>query len=63
MRAVAYQVVSSDFLTDTHSSVVDAKAGIQLNPTFVKVHPVTRKRFEDAFNGWLGCSNKEHSKH
>ncbi|CAG8623109.1 5967_t:CDS:10, partial [Cetraspora pellucida] len=30
-------VVSSDFLGDTHSSVFDAKAGIQLNPTFVKV--------------------------
>ena len=31
------QVVSSDFITDTRSSIVDAKAGIQLNPTFVKV--------------------------
>ena len=31
------QVVSSDFITDTHSSIVDAKAGIQLSPTFVKV--------------------------
>ena len=31
------QVVSTDFITDTRSSIVDAKAGIQLNPTFVKV--------------------------
>jgi glyceraldehyde 3-phosphate dehydrogenase len=30
-------VVSSDFIGDTHSSIFDAKAGIQLNPTFVKV--------------------------
>ncbi|QPG72803.1 hypothetical protein FOA43_000105 [Brettanomyces nanus] len=30
-------VVSSDFVTDTHSTVFDAKAGIQLTPTFVKV--------------------------
>jgi hypothetical protein len=33
----AAQVVSTDFITDTRSSIVDAKAGIQLNPTFVKV--------------------------
>ncbi|XP_067049414.1 glyceraldehyde-3-phosphate dehydrogenase-like [Acropora muricata] len=31
------QVVSSDFISDTHSSVFDALAGIQLNPTFVKL--------------------------
>jgi hypothetical protein len=30
-------VVSSDFLTDSHSSIVDAKAGIMLSPTFVKL--------------------------
>lgn len=30
-------VVSSDFITDAHSSIVDAKAGIMLSPTFVKV--------------------------
>ena len=29
--------MSSDFLHDTRSSVVDMKAGIQLNPTFVKL--------------------------
>jgi hypothetical protein len=29
--------VSSDFIHDPHSSIVDAKAGIQLNDTFVKV--------------------------
>lgn len=31
------QVVSCDFLTDTRSSIFDAKAGIQLNDTFVKL--------------------------
>ncbi|QLG70997.1 hypothetical protein HG535_0B00350 [Zygotorulaspora mrakii] len=30
-------VVSSDFLGDTHSSIFDATAGIQLTPTFVKL--------------------------
>ena len=30
-------VVSSDFLTDPRSSIVDAKAGIQLSDTFVKL--------------------------
>eukprot|EP00195_Chlamydomonas_chlamydogama_P006260 CAMPEP_0202893434 /NCGR_PEP_ID=MMETSP1392-20130828/3011_1 /ASSEMBLY_ACC=CAM_ASM_000868 /TAXON_ID=225041 /ORGANISM="Chlamydomonas chlamydogama, Strain SAG 11-48b" /LENGTH=367 /DNA_ID=CAMNT_0049577769 /DNA_START=138 /DNA_END=1241 /DNA_ORIENTATION=+ len=30
-------VVSSDFVTDAHSSIVDAKAGIMLTPTFVKL--------------------------
>jgi len=31
------EVVSSDFIHDPHSSIFDAKAGIQLNDTFVKV--------------------------
>ncbi len=31
------QVVSSDFLTDSRTSIFDAKAGIQLTDTFVKV--------------------------
>ncbi|CAG8592935.1 17972_t:CDS:10 [Acaulospora morrowiae] len=31
------QVVSTDFIGDTHSSIFDSKAGIQLNPTFVKL--------------------------
>lgn len=31
------QVVSSDFIGDTHSSIFDAKAGIQLGPKFVKL--------------------------
>jgi len=31
------QVVSTDFVGDTHSSIFDAKAGIQLSPTFVKL--------------------------
>jgi len=31
------QVVSTDFLGDAHSSIFDAKAGIQLSPTFVKL--------------------------
>ena len=30
-------VVSSDFIGDSHTSVFDEKAGIQLSPTFVKV--------------------------
>lgn len=30
-------VVSTDFVGDSHSSIVDAKAGIQLSPTFVKL--------------------------
>lgn len=30
-------VVSSDFMTDSRSSIFDAKAGIQLNSKFVKV--------------------------
>jgi glyceraldehyde 3-phosphate dehydrogenase len=31
------QVVSSDFVGDTHSSIFDADAGISLNPNFVKL--------------------------
>jgi len=31
------QVVSTDFLGDTHSSIFDAAAGIQLSPQFVKL--------------------------
>ena len=31
------EVVSQDFVHDSHSSIFDAKAGISLNPTFVKV--------------------------
>ena len=31
------EVVSSDFIQDPHTSIFDAKAGIQLNDTFVKV--------------------------
>ncbi|MBR2922186.1 MAG: type I glyceraldehyde-3-phosphate dehydrogenase, partial [Alphaproteobacteria bacterium] len=31
------EVVSSDFIGDARTSVFDAKAGILLNPTFVKV--------------------------
>lgn len=30
-------VVSSDFITNAHSSIVDSKAGISLSDTFVKV--------------------------
>lgn len=30
-------VVSSDFIGDTHSSIFDAKAGISLNQNFVKL--------------------------
>ena len=31
------EVVSSDFIGDTHSSIFDAGAGISLNPKFVKI--------------------------
>lgn len=31
------EVVSSDFIHDPHSSIFDVKAGIMLNPTFVKL--------------------------
>jgi glyceraldehyde 3-phosphate dehydrogenase len=31
------EVVSTDFVGNTHSSIFDAKAGISLNPTFVKL--------------------------
>ena len=31
------QVVSSDFISDTHSSIYDAAAGIELNDRFFKV--------------------------
>jgi glyceraldehyde 3-phosphate dehydrogenase len=31
------EVVSTDFIGDTHSSIFDAKAGISLSPTFVKL--------------------------
>jgi len=31
------QVVSTDFISDTHSSVVDMGACISLNPQFVKL--------------------------
>ncbi len=30
-------VVSTDFVGDTHSSIVDSGAGIMLSPTFVKL--------------------------
>ena len=36
-RFTTDQVVSSDFIHDSRSSIVDAKAGIQLSPTFVKL--------------------------
>jgi glyceraldehyde 3-phosphate dehydrogenase len=37
LEYVEDDVVSSDFLSDPHTSIFDAKAGIQLNPNFVKV--------------------------
>ena len=36
------QVVSTDFLGDARSSIFDAKAGIQLSDTFVKVSQITK---------------------
>ena len=35
-------VVSSDFITDNRSCIIDSKAGIQLSPTFVKVSALSR---------------------
>lgn len=34
---LSLQVVSSDFIGDTHSSIFDACAGISLNDNFVKL--------------------------
>jgi len=36
-RFTSDAVVSSDFLGDTHSSIVDASAGLQLSEKFVKL--------------------------
>lgn len=37
MSVTEEEVVSSDFIGDPHSCIVDAKAGIQLNNHFVKM--------------------------
>lgn len=37
MSVTEEEVVSSDFIGDPHSCIVDAKAGIQLNDRFVKM--------------------------
>jgi len=37
INIIHFQVVSSDFISDTRSSIFDAKAGIQLTPKFVKL--------------------------
>merc|ERR1712044_41132 len=37
MESTEDQVVSTDFVGDTHSSIFDAKAGIMLSSTFVKL--------------------------
>lgn len=37
LNVVNEEVVSQDFVHDSHSSIVDVKAGIQLNDTFVKL--------------------------
>ena len=41
-------VVSTDFTTDSRSSIVDAKAGISISPTFAKVGTATMVKA-----GWL----------
>jgi glyceraldehyde-3-phosphate dehydrogenase/erythrose-4-phosphate dehydrogenase len=50
--------VSSDFISDPASSTVDAKAGIQLSPTFVKLvswydNEVSRLNEEGAVASYL----------
>ncbi len=42
-------VVSTDFTHDDRSSIVDAKAGIQLSPTFVKVNASLTIEFPQLF--------------
>ena len=37
MEYTDVDVVSSDFLSDAHTSIFDAKAGIALNDNFVKL--------------------------
>ncbi len=37
MGYIDEEVVSTDFITDPRSSIFDAKAGISLNPNFVKL--------------------------
>ena len=37
MEYVDEDVVSSDFIHDSHTSIFDSKAGIQLTDTFVKL--------------------------
>ncbi|XP_049519784.1 glyceraldehyde-3-phosphate dehydrogenase 2-like isoform X2 [Dermacentor silvarum] len=39
------EVVSTDFLGDSHSSIFDAKAGIALSKTFVKLFPGTDNEY------------------
>jgi glyceraldehyde 3-phosphate dehydrogenase len=45
-----HDVVSTDFIHDPHSSIFDAKAGISLNPTFVKV------RLQESDWGKVACA-------
>jgi len=37
LKVISDDVVSQDFVGDTHTCIVDAKAGIALNPTFYKI--------------------------
>lgn len=39
------EVVSTDFVGTNYSSILDVKAGIQLNPTFVKLIAWVRETF------------------
>merc|ERR1712087_730670 len=62
------QVVSSDFIGETCSTVIDAGAGIMLTPTFVKLvswydnewgYSTRRPRWYDGCEGWRRGQGQE----
>jgi glyceraldehyde-3-phosphate dehydrogenase/erythrose-4-phosphate dehydrogenase len=54
------EVVSSDFTSDSRSSIFDSLAGIQLSPTFVKIVAWYDER-TDTLELALDCSGTAHS--